>query len=375
MPNTPLTAGSRGDHPRTFSPERALEAVGDRWSLRVIRAAMFAGVTRFTDFESHARVEPDILSSKLAALIGAGLMVEEKNDQYVLTDQGHNLEPVVVALTAWSDGWTSRHEPAVTLVLDSTASGVIVDEVPLDAGEPVPALVIQMTLLGAFSVRVGGTPIGELAVGSQRLLVFLALHHRAVTRIAMAGQMWPEATDERAGISLRSALSRLDSSTREAILSASAGLSLLDTVEVDLRSAQSLARRLLQPGGASDQADLDGEALAALSSELLPDWYDDWVLAESEEWRQLRMNALEAMSMQLAALGRLPEAAAAARAAMKVEPLRESANATLVRVHLAEGNQSEALRVYEGYRKLLHDVLGLSPTAMINDLVVDLRSA
>jgi DNA-binding SARP family transcriptional activator len=191
----------------------------------------------------------------------------------------------------------------------------------------------------------------------------------------MAGRMWPEATDERAGISLRSALSRLDASTREAILSASAGLSLLDTVEVDLRAAQSLARRLLQPGGAPNSEDLNAEALAVLSSEVLPDWYDDWVLAEAEEWRQLRMNALEAMSMQLAALGRLPEAAAAARAAMKVEPLRESANATLVRVHLAEGNQSEALRVYDSYTKLLKDLLGLTPTAMISDLVVDLRSA
>jgi DNA-binding SARP family transcriptional activator len=335
---------------------------------------MFAGVTRFADFEANARVEPDILSSKLVALIGAGLMVKQEDESYVLTDQGRNLEPVIVALTAWSDGWRGRQDPVVSPPPDATPGGNV-DEPPIVGGSDAPALVIQMTLLGAFSVRVGGKAIGELAVGSQRLLVFLALHHRAVTRIAMAGRMWPEATDERAGISLRSALSRLDASTREAILSASAGLSLLDTVEVDLRAAQALARRLLQPGGTTNDEDLDVEALAVLSSEVLPDWYDDWVLAEAEEWRQLRMNALEAMSMQLTALGRLPEAAAAARAALKVEPLRESANATLVRVHLAEGNQSEALRVYERYTKLLRDVLGLTPTAMISDLVVDLRSA
>ncbi len=336
---------------------------------------MFESVVHFNDFEASARIEPDVLSSRLAALIGAGLMTPVDGDEYVLTEQGRNLEPVIIALTAWSDGWISRQDPEVAVVLDDHPLGIIVDEVPVDPDAATPALVIEITLLGAFSVRVGGKPIGELAVGSQRLLVFLALHHRAVTRIAMAGRMWPEATDERAGISLRSALSRLDTATREAILSASAGLSLLDTVEVDLRAAQALARRLLRPEGTANTADLGAEALAVLSTEVLPDWYDDWVLAEAEEWRQLRMNALEAMSMQLAALGRLPEAAGAARAAMKIEPLRESANATLVRVHLAEGNQSEALQVYDRYSKLLGDVLGLTPTAMISDLVVDLRSA
>jgi DNA-binding SARP family transcriptional activator/DNA-binding HxlR family transcriptional regulator len=360
-----------GNSDRTFSPERALEAVGDRWSLRVIRSALFLGATRFAEFEQSARVEPDILSSRLAALVSAGLMTESGED-YLLTERGRNLEPVIIALTAWSDGWSSAPEPGAAIALGERGPAAVID---LGAAETaLPALVIEITLLGAFSVRVGGKVIGELAVGSQRLLVFLALHHRAVTRIAMAGRMWPEATDERAGISLRSALARLDTQTREAILSASAGLSLLDTVVVDLRAAQALARRLLRPGGSRDPADLSAEALAVLSSEVLPDWYDDWVLAEAEEWRQLRMNALEAQSTQLAELGRLADAAGSARAAMKVEPLRESANASLIRVHLAEGNQSEALRVYERYAALLDEVLGLKPTPMISDLLVDLRS-
>ncbi|MCU1413558.1 MAG: transcriptional regulator, family [Microbacteriaceae bacterium] len=339
-----------------------------------MRAAMFANVTGFADFESTIGIERDVLSSHLSALVGAQLMTEVSGS-FRLTEQGRNLEPVIIALSTWSDGWSHAPEPRMLFTVHEDAvvetPGLVSPDDPVSAD----ALIIEMTLLGAFSVRVGGKVIDELAVGSQRLLVFLALHHRAVTRIAMAGQMWPEATDERAGISLRSALSRLDVSTRESILSASAGLSLLDTVAVDLRAAQALAGRLLRPGGATDLADLDSEALATLSSDVLPDWYDDWVLAEADEWRQLRMNALEALSAQLAAIGRLAEAAAAARAAMKVEPLRESANAALVRVYLAEGNQSEALRVYDGYTKLLHDVLGLVPTAMISDLVVDLRSS
>jgi len=77
--------------------------------------------------------------------------------------------------------------------------------------------------------------------------------------------------------------------------------------------------------------------------------------------------------MHLADLGRLGEAAGAARAAMKVEPLRESSHASLIRVHLAEGNQSEALRVYERYRVLLNDVLGLEPTERLSDLVASIQ--
>jgi DNA-binding SARP family transcriptional activator len=106
---------------------------------------------------------------------------------------------------------------------------------------------------------------------------------------------------------------------------------------------------------------------------LLPDWYDDWVVAEAEEWRQLRMNALEAQARILTQRGRLPEAAVAARAAIKVEPLRESGYAALIRVYLAEGNQSEALRVFDRYRELLDSVLGLTPTSLLSDLVATIR--
>jgi DNA-binding SARP family transcriptional activator len=97
------------------------------------------------------------------------------------------------------------------------------------------------------------------------------------------------------------------------------------------------------------------------------------VVAEAEDWRQLRMTALEAVAQVLIEKGRLAEAASAARSAMKVEPLRESAHASLIRVHLAEGNQTEALRVYERYRELLAVALSLEPTEHLSGLVAELR--
>lgn len=358
-----------------FSPERALEAIGDRWSLRIIRAALFGEMTRFADFARAVVIEPDMLASRLDSFVGAGLMERIATSgevEYVLSPQGRNLEPVIIALTTWGDGWDAHQEPAMGFGQEAVAADQGTWAGAPDENSPAAAL-IEITLLGSFSLRVGGTQIEQMSVGSQRLLVFLALNHRAVTRTAMAGRMWPEATDERAGISLRSALSRLDASTREAILSASSGLSLAESVTVDLYAAQAISRRLLLPGSSVSEDDLRPATTTLLSTELLPDWYDDWVLAEAEDWRQLRMNALEAQSMRLADLGRLAEAAGAARAAMRVEPLRESSHASLIRVHLAEGNQSEALRVYERYRTLLRDVLGLEPTERLSDLIASIQ--
>jgi DNA-binding SARP family transcriptional activator len=59
----------------------------------------------------------------------------------------------------------------------------------------------------------------------------------------------------------------------------------------------------------------------------------------------------------------------AAYAAVRVEPLRESAHRLVVRVHLAEGNVTEAVRAYENFRVLIADELGVRPTAQMEDLV------
>jgi DNA-binding SARP family transcriptional activator/DNA-binding HxlR family transcriptional regulator len=340
----------------------------ERWSLLVVGEALRRDATRFADFRHGLDLDPATLRDRLAELVGAGLMemVPDSRDEklYVLTEKGRGLEEVIDALDAWSERWALPAPLPAELTIERELE---------DATVLAPQVLIEISVLGAFNLRVGGKPIAGLSVGSQRLLVFLALHDRAITRTAVAGTMWPDATEERAGISLRSALSRLDPATREIILVASAGLGLAETVAVDLRDAQALAHRLLRPGASVSPADLSAEAVAALSQELLPDWYDDWVVAEAEDWRQLRMTALEAVAQVLIEKGRLAEAASAARSAMKVEPLRESAHASLIRVHLAEGNQTEALRVYERYRELLAVALSLEPTGHLSDLVADIR--
>src|SRR2546429_474427 len=82
-----------------------------------------------------------------------------------------------------------------------------------------------------------------------------------------------------------------------------------------------------------------------------------------------RLLAFVALADRLTAAGRSGEAAIAARAAIRADPLRESARACLIRVHLAEGNLSEALRQFERFGHLLKTELGLAPTPELRRLV------
>ena len=231
----------------------------------------------------------------------------------------------------------------------------------------------ELSLLGGFVFSVGGdAPLG-ISAGSQRLLAFLALRDRVVTRTHVAGTLWPEASDEHAGASLRSAISRLDPRARQAVKVTAVDLGLAEGVVVDVHRSKPLARRLIDRDAPPSNDDIGAGAVSALSDELLPGWYDDWAVIAAEDWRQLRLHALEAVASRLTAADRLAEAAAAALAAVRAEPLRESARAALIRVHLAEGNQAEALGELERYRVLLDAELGIEPTSRLSRLLSDLE--
>jgi DNA-binding SARP family transcriptional activator len=253
-------------------------------------------------------------------------------------------------------------------------------EVKLGAIAPVGLLPVvdapgfALSLLGGFHLLTD-TSVVRIPRSSQRLLVCLALHGGMVHRATVAGMLWPDITEHRASTNLRSAIARLRGRGRRVLTSSKLELGLAEGVAVDLRHGQRLARRLLDPAVAPDRSELGPAALAVLSAELLPGWYDDWVLEEAEDWRLLRLHALEALAGHLRAAGRWGEAASAARAAVRAEPLRESGHVALIQVHLAEGNQSEAVREYAGYRDLLRAELGLEPTFQLRRLVQELRVA
>ena len=216
-------------------------------------------------------------------------------------------------------------------------------------GPPLSGDGLHLSVLGAFQFWVANEALPTLSGGSQRLLAFLALRDRAVTRIAAAGTLWPDATQSHAYSSLRSALSRLDEVTRDAVVTTPLELSFAEDVAVDFREAQAIAHRLVDLDAVPRAFDLSAAAVTALSTDLLPDWYEDWVVVENEDWRQLRLHALEALADRLTENGRLGEAVYAARAAVKTEPLpRERAGNARPR----SSCRKQPIRSHQGVRKL-----------------------
>ena len=239
-----------------------------------------------------------------------------------------------------------------------------IEALPSATRIPVAAGTILLTLLDTFGLVCDGRAVA-VPMSAQRLLALLALHPRPLLRPFVAGTLWPETSEERAHANLRSALWRLHRLGYRFVEAAGPRLSLGSAVEVDLRSSEALARRLLDVG--------DGAALPAdpspLFGDLLPDWYEDWVLLERERFRQLRLRALDALCDRLTRAGRHDEALDVGLAALAAEPLRESAHRALVRIHLAEGNAGEALRQYRLCSRLLAEQLGIEPSDQMRALV------
>jgi DNA-binding SARP family transcriptional activator len=103
--------------------------------------------------------------------------------------------------------------------------------------------------------------------------------------------------------------------------------------------------------------------------DLLPGWYDDWVIFERERIRQRFLHALEALSRHLIAVGRFADAVEAAISVVSGDPLRESANRVLIEAHLAEGNVVEARRAYKRYRDTVRRELGVEPSEQLARLM------
>jgi DNA-binding SARP family transcriptional activator len=114
---------------------------------------------------------------------------------------------------------------------------------------------------------------------------------------------------------------------------------------------------------------MGAEPVRFLGADVLPDWYDDWVLLERERFRQLRIRALDRLCESLAGRRRSAEALEVGLAAVAIEPLRESAHRALVRIHLSDGNACEALRQYGLCRRLLGEQLGIEPSDQMEELV------
>ena len=107
---------------QTCSVARALELVGERWTILILRDA-FLGVRRFDDFQRSLGIARNVLNTRLQRLVEAGLLERRRYQErperfeYRLTEKGLDLWPAVVALMQWGDRYlTSGDGPPMVLV-------------------------------------------------------------------------------------------------------------------------------------------------------------------------------------------------------------------------------------------------------------------
>jgi DNA-binding SARP family transcriptional activator len=198
-------------------------------------------------------------------------------------------------------------------------------------------------------------------------MAYVALRPGRVERVRAAGTLWPDADDGRAAGNLRSALWRLRRAGIEVLVADKHSLSLRADVAVDVLVLEKWADRLIQERCSSD--DLLASDCLFEALDLLPGWYDDWVLTERERLRQRLLHALESLCRQLTKAGRHAAAIEAAMTAIDADPLRESAHRCLVEAHLAEGNWAEARRSFAVLRRLTLRELGVEPSPALQRLI------
>lgn len=103
---------------------RTLEAIGDRWSLMIIRDA-FDDIRRFSEFQKSLGVAKNILASRLKTLVEVGVFdVRPASDgsaykEYVLTDKGREIFPVVVSMRQWGERFLFKPQETRSVLMDN----------------------------------------------------------------------------------------------------------------------------------------------------------------------------------------------------------------------------------------------------------------
>ncbi|WP_329251522.1 helix-turn-helix transcriptional regulator [Actinoallomurus sp. NBC_01490] len=142
MPRTTMCVPDPGWTDPDCPVARTLDLVGDRWSLLVIRDAM-DGARSFTEFQRRTGIARNILSDRLRKLTAHGVFAQRtapsgRRQEYVLTDAGRDLFPVIVTLRQWGERHAfapgeihstlvDRHGAPVPEIAPTGADGTLLD--------------------------------------------------------------------------------------------------------------------------------------------------------------------------------------------------------------------------------------------------------
>lgn len=125
---------------------KAIDMIGDRWSLMILRAALY-GVRRFDDFQSELDCPRTVLSGRLKSMVDNGLLVKRPykapgkraRPEYILSPMGASLRPILIGLTQWGDAWLGRGEtPPISFTKAGSKSAIRASFVDMEGREVRP---------------------------------------------------------------------------------------------------------------------------------------------------------------------------------------------------------------------------------------------
>jgi DNA-binding HxlR family transcriptional regulator len=131
---------------------RSLEVIGERWSLLIVRDALFGGATRYNDFQRNLGIATNILKARLDGFVEAGIMRRHQYSEqpplheYLLTDKGRALAHALVALSEWGDNWATDGEPPILYTHSVCGTGVTPQTVCAHCGPVTDPAEIQAVL-------------------------------------------------------------------------------------------------------------------------------------------------------------------------------------------------------------------------------------
>jgi len=115
------------------------------------------------------------------------------------------------------------------------------------------------------------------------------------------------------------------------------------------------------------------EALTLYAGELIPGYYEDWIVSERERLAEAYRSALSRLALAKAKTGDLSGAIETARKAVEADPLREASHYDLMRLYVAARRPAEALRQYKELEATLQKELGTAPARALQSLAEQLR--
>lgn len=218
---------------------------------------------------------------------------------------------------------------------------------------------ISIQLLDGFSCVRDGTSFG-LPHSTARVIALLALADGPVPRELAWSRLWPDQSADMGSGSLRTAVWRLERTCPDLVVRKYGRLGLRPDVEIDFRTLLGAAQRIRQSSD-SDVVQEDA-AQCAHHHELLPGWYDDWVVLQRERLHEITLTVLRRTAQLMYCAGHLIKALDLAMQALALEPLDEDTHMLVARIHLRQGNAAEAKRQYDLYSAVLRSELDLQPS-------------